>query len=503
MTSATAVSNAAEGGRGVALERLWPASLAVVMLMAIALGGSSQAESLAFRLFQLLAAGILGVALFRLAGAHLSLVQFLAVLLAAMWILLVVIHLVPLPFGLASGFPGRAHVVTVFSVAGIPEQWIPLSLDAGATAAVLLALMPPLALFLAVLTANSRTRWLLAGVIMVGVTANVMLGLGQRFQGPNSSLYLYEIANFGSATGFFSNRNNFAMLLCVAIPLIWALTHRLMRDFGTQRLLVLAGGAVTMGIVFVGLAVSNSRSGILLGMLALTLSTAMVWSPPGSSQRPARSRLSLLAILGAALIVGQFGMIGLLRIAETDPLAEYRVRIGEVTLRAAADFAPLGSGFGTFPAIYAMYETPATMLSSYVNHAHNDWLELWLEGGVPAALLLALFLAIFIWQAVRVWNPKGPYASHVLPRAASVGALVLLVHSVVEFPLRMPALACVFAYLLAVMLTPYFHVDTEGRKTVRRQKNEPRPARPGPAKVVAPPVFRVAEKSGADRRVGR
>ena len=503
MTSVTAVGNVAEVGRINALKRLWPLALALVMLMAIALGGSSQAESLAFRLFQLMAAGILGVALFRLAGSRLSLVQFLAVLLAAVWILLVVSHLVPLPFELASGLPGREHVATVFAVAGIPEQWNPLSLDAGATAGVLLALMPPLAFFLAVLTASSRIRWLLAGVILAGAAANVMLGLGQRFQGPNSSLYLYEISNFGLATGFFSNRNNFAMLLCVAIPLIWALTHRLMRDFGTQRLLVLAGGLVTMGIVFVGLAVSSSRSGILLGMLALTLSTAMVWSPPGSSQGPARWRLSLLAILGAALIVGQFGMIGLLRIAETDPLAEYRVRIGEVTLRAAADFAPLGSGFGTFPAVYAMYETPATMLSNYVNHAHNDWLELWLEGGIPAALLLALFLALFVWQAVRVWNPKGPYASHILPRAASVSALVLLVHSAIEFPLRMPALACVFAYLLAIMLTPYFHVDTEGRKPVRRRKTESLPMRHMPGKIVQPPVFWVAEKSGADRKVGR
>jgi O-antigen ligase len=406
---------------------------------------------------------------------------------------------------MVAGLPGREHIVTALTVAGIPQHWAPFSLDSGATAEVLVAMMPPLAIFLAVLTANSRTRWLLAGVILMAAAANVMLGLGQRLQGPKSSLYLYEISNFGQATGFFSNRNNFAMLLCASIPLVWALTHKLMRGFGTaQRLLVLAGGGVGMGIVFVGLAVSGSRSGIFLGMLALALSTAMVWSPPGSSQGSARSRLSLLAILGAALIVGQFGMIGLLRIADTDPLAEYRLQISEVTLRAAADFAPFGSGFGTFPAVYAMYETPATMLSSYVNHAHNDWLELWLEGGVPAAVLLAVFLLLFIWQAVRVWNPKGSYASHVLPRAASVGALVLMIHSFVEFPLRMPALACVFAYLLAVILTPHFKVDSVGRKSVSRRRNEQLPTRPMPAKIAAPPVFRVPGKDGAeDRQFGK
>ena len=304
--------------------------------------------------------------------------------------------------------------------------------------------------------------------MLIGVAANLLLGLAQRFQGPNSSLYLYEITNFGSATGFFSNRNNFAMLLCVAIPIIWAVSHRLARREGNGRLLAIASGTVMMAIVFVGLAVSGSRSGILLGMLALALSTAMIWSP-SASRRSARGRRSLLAALGAALIIGQFGMIGLLRIAETDALTEYRTQIARVTLRAAADYLPVGSGFGTFQAVYAMHETPATMISEYINHAHNDWLELWLEGGFPAAMLMAAFVILFFWQAARVWNPRGPYASHVLPRAASIGVLVLLLHSAVEYPLRMPALACIFALLMAIMLT-----SPRSDDSTKRRKQPPR-----------------------------
>ncbi|HBJ82936.1 MAG TPA: hypothetical protein DDZ88_03485, partial [Verrucomicrobiales bacterium] len=430
----------------------WPAAISGVILLGIVAGGSSEANSAAFTLFRLLSILLFAAALLRLLQARLALAERLALVIAGLAVVLVLLHLVPLPYGVFSELPGRGYVATVFSVAGIPERWMPLTLSPDATWASLLALMPPIAIFLAALTADPRGRWMIAGTILIGVVANVLLGLAQRFQGPKSSLYLYEFVNSGLATGFFSNRNNFAMLLCLAIPLIWAVTHKLSRRSRNNKLVVLAAGAVMMGSVFIGLAVSASRSGILLGMLALALSTVMIWTP-SSSRNSSRTRGALLAILAAGLIIGQFGMIGILRIAETDPVTEYRTQIRQVTLGAASDYLPLGSGFGTFEAVYAMHETPATMLSAYVNHAHNDWLELWLEGGVPAAILMMAFIILFIWQAARIWNPKGPYASHVLPRAASIGVLVLMLHSLLEYPLRMPALACVFALLLAVMLS--------------------------------------------------
>jgi O-antigen ligase len=253
-----------------------------------------------------------------------------------------------------------------------------------------------------------------------------------------------------------------------------------------------------MAAVFVGLAVSGSRSGILLGMLALALSTAMIWSP-AASRRSSRGRRSLLAALGAVLIIGQFGMAGLLRIAETDPLTDYRTQITRVTLAAAPDYLPLGSGFGTFEAVYTMHETPATMLSEYVNHAHNDWLELWLEGGFPAALLMAAFVVLFLWQAVRVWNPKGLYAPHVLPRAASIGVLVLLLHSAVEYPLRMPALAGVFALLLAVMLSSA-PPEVSSSKRRRHRENDVSPEPHVPTAATKPPVFSMRGDGESDNK---
>lgn len=504
MNSATWIDSAPRRERALG-QFAWPAAVSVGVLLAIVSGGSSRADSPAFLVFQLLCGLLLAAALLRLLGAKLSVMETLTLLLAAAGVALVALHLAPLPYGVFAGLPGRDLVAKVFAIAGIEPRAMPLTLSPEATRACLLALLPPLAFFLSTLTISHRMRWALVAAVLLGSAANVLLGLAQRFQGSASGLYLYEITNNGSAVGFFSNRNNFAMLLCVAIPLTWALAHKLIRMRVLNPTLGVAAGAVMMLIILMGLAASNSRSGILLGMLALTLSTLMVISAPTSSGKSSRrsrhARLSVLAVLGGAFVIGQFGMTGILRIIETAPLTEYRGEIGQVTLRAAADYFPIGSGFGTFTAVYGMHETPATMTSAYINHAHNDWLELWLEGGLPAAALMAAFVALFTLQAARVWNPKGAYAEHVLPRAASVGALILLLHSLVEFPLRMPALACIFAALVAIMMAPppHRHVHAPGRRRDMQEQGPEAPPRV-PAEVVAPPVFRVHRDDGSDRR---
>lgn len=492
---------------------MWPATVSFTLLLAIVAGGSSQADSAAFTLLRILCLVLLGAALLRLPAARLATMEKLAILLIMASVALVSLQLVPLPYSLFASLPGREFVAKVFTIAGIPPRAMPMTLSPEATWACLLTLMPPIAVFLATLTTESRMRWLLVAAILLGSIANVFLGLAQRFQGPTSPLYLYEITNNGSATGFFSNRNNFAMLLCVAIPLTWAMTQKLVRMRAVSPTAALAGGGVMMLIIFMGLAASNSRSGILLGMLALALSTLMAaYAAPSTgrtSRRTKRARYALLAILGGAFVIGQFGMAGILRIIESDPLSDYRSEIRQVTIRSAADYFPVGSGFGTFRPVYEMHETPATMISAFVNHAHNDWLELWLEGGVPAAALMACFLALLGTQTARVWNPRGAYVEFILPRAASVVALVLLLHSLVEFPLRMPALACVFAAMMAILVAPaprrlHNHRSDGPRASSRDLEPEtgsheraevPRQ----PPAAAAPPVFHVrsGERDGS------
>jgi putative inorganic carbon (hco3(-)) transporter len=128
--------------------------------------------------------------------------------------------------------------------------------------------------------------------------------------------------------------------------------------------------------------------------------------------------------------------------------------------RIVADFAPLGSGLGTFKDIYRWYEDPAIVGTIFVNHAHNDLLELLIETGLVGLVALGLFLAWFVPAGVRVWSVRtaGPIA-----QAASVVIGVELLHSLVDYPLRTAAMSAMMALCCVLLVRPADPVEASGR----------------------------------------
>jgi O-antigen ligase len=109
---------------------------------------------------------------------------------------------------------------------------------------------------------------------------------------------------------------------------------------------------------------------------------------------------------------------------------------------------PFGSGLGSFENVYHLYEVPEQVTSVYVVHAHNDYAEMALEVGLPGIILMLLFL---VWWSLAVWrawrtNEAGPFA-----RAAAIASAAILIHSIVDFPLRTTAIAASFAMCLALL----------------------------------------------------
>src|SRR5205814_3380001 len=112
------------------------------------------------------------------------------------------------------------------------------------------------------------------------------------------------------------------------------------------------------------------------------------------------------------------------------------------------------------------YEDHGRVTSTYVIHAHNDYAELALEMGLPGIVLLFLFLAWWIAAAWRAWRSveAGPYA-----RAASIASAAVLVHSLVDFPLRTAAIGASFAMCLALLI--------DRRPATRQEPNDLRESR--------------------------
>jgi O-antigen ligase len=328
------------------------------------------------------------------------------------------------------------------------------------------------------LSLKTADRWLITTVLLVCVLLSILLGLAQKFQGSNGFLSFYSVT--GWATGPFANRNFFAALLYCSIPLTWALALRVIRDRHVNKYIVGAFAAVMLLAVILGLAAAGSRAGIILAMVALLASATLGLGSARLEHRRVQSRWAIIAAIAAMVLIGQFGMVAILRLAELDPVSDYRTLISDTTVRAAWEYFPFGSGFGTFVPVYAMHETPATILSAYVNHAHNDWLELWMEGGIPAALIMLAFIAWYLASLYRLWRPAARPEGLLLGRAGAITCGLLLLHSIVDYPLREPSLLVIFGLMCAfVAITPAdhhaverYHRSSQPRASHRRTSRE-------------------------------
>jgi O-antigen ligase len=435
---------------------LWM-STAVVLVLALALGGGSMPGMRSDALVQLASLPLLGLSIIALFRRPIAPQARLPLALAAGAALLVLLQLVPLPPAVWTQFPGRGFVIETFELTGIGLGWMPISLDPGATLRSFLSLLAPIAIFLAVSSIDSGGRRVLSLLVVGFALAGVVLGLVQLMQGPDSGLRFYAITNPGHSVGFFANRNHHAALLYAAVPFAAAWTISLAAEKRRAGPLGAVSGGLALAALLLGLALTLSRAGAVLGLSALLLSGSLLGRT--LSRRPRRSAAFALVMAAsiAAILAVHHALPGLVARFEVAAIDDHRFDILAITLTAAKQFSPMGSGFGTFQAVYLMYDRPDALLTAYVNHAHNDWAELWLEGGWLFALAAAAFLVWFARASRAVWRaPADPPASFdldtALGRAASISVGLLLLHSLVDYPLRTVALLSVFAFCCALMV---------------------------------------------------
>jgi len=373
--------------------------------------------------------------------------QALMLILIAAFVV-VVLQLIPLPTSLwAHGL--RMRIAEGYSLLGRPVPSLPLSLTPYASLSTLLAIIPPLAVFCAILRLGAfRASWL-AAALLAGAVAGITLGALQVVApGAASPWYLYHETNRGVAVGFFANANHMADLLVCGLPFIAALAAG-GRSRNIQRysalLIILAGAAL---LLVVGIALNGSLAGYTLAVPAIAASILIV----APAQRSVRVPVAIIA--GLALVAAVAAMastsIGSSRIGqEASGSVESRQEILKTTGRAIRDTMPFGSGLGSFVKVYPLYESADHVTPEYVVHAHNDYAELALELGLAGVLLIGVFLAWWMAAARAGWRTGGggPYA-----RAASIASAVILVHSVVDFPLRTAAISATFAMCLALLI---------------------------------------------------
>lgn len=350
-----------------------------------------------------------------------------------------------------------------------PATW---SVAPDATVRSLFAFIPPIAVFLAVLALDARGQrrlhWILVGLIVFCA----VWGILQAILGPRLVASWHSQPVGDQARGFFSNRNHYATLMVFGIALAGAGLIAAIRRMVADAEMARHGPVVILWTMLlllplVGLMLSVSRAGVVLGGMVLIALLALTLFGIGRDTRGTRRWFVSLSVFGCVVAV-QMGLWGVLERFEVDPFDDARVYVQRITLDAAEDAQPWGTGLGTFRRVYEQREPLDTVLDVYVNRAHNDWIEFYLEAGKPGLALIALWLAWWAWRIARGGRDPLPVSpgntAARLLRAAAVFALAALaIHSLVDFPMRTIAIATVAAALLALSVRPYRSSDEETR----------------------------------------
>jgi len=400
-------------------------------------------------------------------------------------LLLPLAQLLPVPLELWASLPGRAFYAEALQQAGAGGpgfEWRAISLVPATTESAGLALLPPLAVFITALALRSRMLLKLVWVFLGIAAGQALLGLIQYGDGTDSPFRFGVALSGSSATGTYVNRNHLAGLLEMALPLALGLLavsvgqsprhHVSQRQHGWQRWLArlnaarfnqaLLFGAVALAILL-GLIFTRSRSGVMLAMLGILLCTLLFANRLGG-----RNVYGLLGTL-TAIGIGLASLIGLApvldRFTMQDPVADGRWLIFDVTTQAMGQFFPLGSGAGTFEAVMRRFH-PADLPGVIINYAHNDYLEWLLEAGLGAGLLIAAGLALYVRQWARVWR-RGAWTPFQFTQAgAGIALLLMMLHTLVDFNLHIPANAVFTAFLAAV----FFHPAAEKEQRPSQQR---------------------------------
>ena len=423
------------------------------------MGGGARSDVQSLVILRPISAIMLGYALWGLTWGQVRPYRFLVFFLVVV-ALFVGAHLIPLPPQIWMQLSGRDVIAAVDQAARIDMAWRPISMAPSQTWNALYALVVPFAMLALMLRLTRDERFSLIPLLtLIGLFSGFM-GLLQVIGARDGPLYFYNITNYGSAVGLFANRNHQAVMLACLFPVLAVYASTGLNTVEQFRLRgALAGGAALFLVPL--LLVTGSRIGLVVGLVGLLLSALLYRQPQfaRSAKRKIR-RFNLGYLVAGALVFGIAVLTFLMSRAEAfdrlltgDGAEDLRFAVWPVILEMSEKYFPIGSGIGTFVEAYQIDEPLLLLDQEYLNHAHNDWLEILLTGGAVAALLAGVATVAWIRSAYLLLASSDSHRRDVV--LGKLGASIILMLALASFgdyPLRAPSLTAMFV-IAAVWMT--------------------------------------------------
>jgi len=288
---------------------------------------------------------------------------------------------------------------------------------------------------------------MLAWCVILFCFAVSLLTIIQHFTA-GQTIYWLEPVSGSEPYGPYVNRNHFAGFVELTLPVGLAL----MAFRGLRRDVLPLMTLFT--IIPVGaLVLSGSRGGLIgfafeIAILGWMMRRRRVLR---SGRVAAVAALAIVALffvfwVGAGLAIQRFSAL-----KSPDVSMGRRITMARGAAHIFFDHPFKGCGLGTLVAVYPRYETDYD--GRVVDHVHNDYLETLAETGLLGGLCGAVFLW-FLWrQAMKNFAAEQGRFSLGLHAGAMMAVGGLLVHSLVDFNLQLPANALLFLLQAYVVTT--------------------------------------------------
>jgi O-antigen ligase len=365
----------------------------------------------------------------------------------------VLVQVVPLPVALVRVLsPARGEALAALDQVGAPVHFAALSVSPAATFQSFLLVCGYVIIFLLVRELTWRfddRRWLAIGPLVAIGALEAALGLCQNFgEGVDRPRW-----------GTYVNHNHYAGFLEMALPFAVVYPVALWRRTRTRGhspvapALGACGVWALAGLMFAGIVYSFSRMGFIAALFSLFVMGTLAW---GTRQLSwvARSRKRQIATISlvAALVLAGFVFLPsdkliarFAQLVSTDTTAGGRTQLWAGTIPLIRAYPVFGCGLGGYETAFWKFNASGPLLTD--DFAHNDYLQLLAELGVVGFALGAGLAFAVVRTAVRravTWaDPGGRYFA-----VACAGALAaILLHSLVDFNLYIPANAMLLAWI--------------------------------------------------------
>jgi len=309
-------------------------------------------------------------------------------------------------------------------------------------------------------------------VITIFGFAYAFFAILQSVLSPTKIYGIYE-RQYAAPYGSFVNRHNFAAYInmTMALPLGMLFAGAVAKD---KKLLYITSVAL-MGV---SLLLSGSRGGLV--SFAAMILVILIFTTGTKSRKKLLIKGLLTAGLGIAILAGSVfvgGDTSLSRLTgdqgDKKGISSDRAQIWKITMLVIGDNLPFGAGLGAFGRAYTAHDDQSGLAN--VEQAHNDYLQIVADAGIPGILLGAFFLFLLLRMGLRSVKIENNFR-----RAAALGAfagcVAVLVHSLFDFVLHVTAVSILFIILMTILAAcqvKYLDdiIDPEERQSKKKRRS--------------------------------